>query len=100
MVGDSAGIRTSIGMIYHSLGVRTSVHSSARIGLRDCLREFRGVGDDVLDLVVDLLQPRLVGDVASISRFFIWSIGSCSWRIRLTSSLLRYFAGSDIEWPR
>ncbi len=70
------------------------------IRLRIGLGEIGTVGDDVADVLVDLLQlvlgcPTLFQDTA-----FTCSIGSCSERIFCTSSFDRYLAGSDMEWPR
>ena len=52
------------------------------------------------DLLVDPLEFILAGFALAISRWRTCSIGSCSVRMFCTSSRERYFAGSDIEWPR
>jgi hypothetical protein len=70
------------------------------IGLRIILREFGGFRHHCPDIGIDLLQIFLGRKLAVEDAAFTCSIGSCSSRIFCTSSLERYFAGSDIEWPR
>src|SRR5262249_68038 len=62
MVGDSAGIRIWI-VIASGLGQHVGPELR-RIGLGAGLGEFRGVGDDVADLLVDRLQLVVVGHAA------------------------------------
>src|SRR4051812_19682677 len=65
MVGDSAGMRISMAIgsgLHEHVGVELR-----RIRLRTLLRELGGFRDDVADLLVDLLQPRLV-DVAALEQ--------------------------------
>src|SRR5258708_7100335 len=65
IVGDSAGISTSIGMAPSPSSVGVDVGPQLRgIGFGALLREIGGGGDDVLDLFVDLLEPSLVGHAA------------------------------------
>jgi len=60
---------------------------------------------DVEDAILALAEEA-TADVSSFAHFFDssrWrtcSIGSCPLRTLSTSSLERYLAGSDIEWPR
>ena len=59
-----------------------------------------GFGHDRPNIRIDLLQLILAGKPAFESRAFTCSMGSRSSRIFCTSSLARYLAGSDMEWPR
>src|SRR3546814_3563461 len=74
IVGDRAGIRTSIGMDgFRSLAVPGSRGREdvgvqlRRIGFGAVLGELGGIGDAVADLPVELLQPVFVG-MAQIGR--------------------------------
>ena len=56
--------------------------------------------DDLAHLAVDGLQL-VFGKLPALQKARrTCSIGSCSSRMRATSSFVRYFAGSDMEWPR
>src|SRR5579864_7545697 len=65
MVGESAGISTSIGMWRAPSGVGVDVGPQLRgIGLGTLLREIGGGGDDVFYFLVDILELRLVRHAA------------------------------------
>src|SRR5262249_46634133 len=65
IVGDSAGISTSVAMVSPTgSGVGEHIRPQrGRIGLRAVLSELGSFGDDLPDLRVDLLQLRLIGAV-------------------------------------
>src|SRR5262249_19325213 len=72
-------------------GASTSVHSSLGSGSGlSWANSDAAVTTSLISLSI-CLRRASSARLASIRRFFTWSIGSCSWRIRLTSSLLRYF---------
>ena len=99
MVGDSAGIRIS-GMSPPS---RRHIHIGPELGhirLGIGQGEVRGIGDALANLGVDALQFRLVGEpLLQQARLDLLDQVVLS-RIFWTSSLERYLAGSDMEWPR
>src|SRR6185437_72258 len=63
IVGESAGISTSIGIAPSRVRVDIGPELG-RVRLPALLREIRGSGDDVLDLLVDLFELPLVGHAA------------------------------------
>jgi len=97
MVGDRAGMRIWIVIAsgpYEDFGVELG-----RIGLGTRLGELGGVRDDVAELLVERLElvVRQAGVDQQLARVIDRvMLGPDS----LSSSLGRYLAGSDIEWPR
>jgi hypothetical protein len=68
------------------------------IRLRIVLREVGGLGDDLARPSLSTALSRLRWPVLLLEQpRLTCSIGSCSSRIFCTSSLVRYFAGSDME---
>src|SRR6185437_2065326 len=63
IVGESAGISTSIGIAPSRVRVDIGPELG-RVRLRALLREIRGSGDDVLDLLVDLFELSLIRHAA------------------------------------
>ena len=70
------------------------------IRLRIGLGEIGAVGDDVADILVDLLQLVLARPFLFENAGLYLLDRVMLERIFCTSSFERYFAGSDIEWPR
>ena len=126
IVGERAGIRMSVAMDAllsrrraaedggQRRGSRRRLGGMAwRRGLQECRSTARtgsGSGSWVANSAASLTTSRTLPSISLSSSSVDLpparrcapdrSIGSCSSRMPVTSSLVRYFAGSDMEWPR